>query len=209
MKKNFEVEVRGKLTEERYNELRKLLNRDGKFLGEKDRLSLIYYKNRIPKDVRDDKGELVDLRVRITNKKLEATVKYGEWGGTDTRKEININIDLDKFDDLINFLTMLGWHLCIALTTKKLVYEYRGTEFTIEKIRDTKYHFEAEILTHYEDIKKEMDYISSLLKELKLKPFTEEEHIEQCNKLNSLKDMHFDFLKQSPEDIKMKFKGYF
>jgi len=60
-----------------------------------------------------------------------------------------------------------------------------------------------------EDIKKEMDYISSLLKELKLKPFTEEEHIEQCNKLNSLKDMHFDFLKQSPEDIKMKFKGYF
>lgn len=66
-----EVEHRGYLTKEKFNSLNKLLKKNGKFLGKKERFSVIFYPFRGKEtfELNKLKKNPVDLKVRITNKK--------------------------------------------------------------------------------------------------------------------------------------------
>jgi len=97
----IEVEVRGKI-EDDFDKVLDLFNQKAKFIEEKDRFSLIYFRHEVVKDVREIRDEKVDLRLRVTNKNAELTLNYGIWGGNDVRKEISIPILLDKFSDFVN-----------------------------------------------------------------------------------------------------------
>lgn len=75
----IEVEHRGLLTENKFGELYKLLKKNGRFLGERDRFSVIYFLNGEKENFDLDQNCINDLRVRITNKKAELVLKHGEW----------------------------------------------------------------------------------------------------------------------------------
>lgn len=76
---HVEVEHRGLLTEEKFAELNKFFFKNGKFLGEKDRFSVIY-SSRGKEKLRVVRSP-IDLKLRITNKKTELVLKHGRWGG--------------------------------------------------------------------------------------------------------------------------------
>ncbi len=78
---NVEVEHRGLLTEDGFKKLNKFLKKNGKFLGERDRFSVIYFLNGKTENFEISRKCINDLRVRITNKKAELVLKHGKWGG--------------------------------------------------------------------------------------------------------------------------------
>src|SRR3989344_90320 len=100
--KNIEIEVRGPLSENEFTKLRKFFDKNAEFIKEKNRISFLYFRgDKIPDDVNEIKDDKVDLRVRITNKKAEIMLKYGEWAGSDIRKEFSMPVETNKFDEAI------------------------------------------------------------------------------------------------------------
>lgn len=202
----IEVEVRGKINE--FENTLKEFREKAIFIQRKDRLSFVYFREFI-EDARMIKEEKVDLRARITNKKAEIIIKYGKWGGSDSRKEISVPIELKNFDDAIDLLKHLGWNKGVVIATETFVFDYNGIEFALVKNKSFNY-FEAEkIIKDKKEINKTNKEIFELCKEFKLKPFTEDEFMEQINTLNNIKENKFDFNKNDFSILKEKHKEYF
>jgi adenylate cyclase class IV len=206
----IEVEVRGKIRDfgKTLDEFRK----KAKFIGEKGRFSLIYFRKGIDasdvrkKEIRDEK---VDLRLRVTNKKAEIIMKHGKWAGSDTRKEISIPIPLEKFDDAVELLKDLDWHKGVIMDTKTYVFIYKGIEFAIVHNKSLDY-FEAEkLVENKKAAEKELEQIKEICRDFSLIPFDEEDFMDEINKLNNLPERQFDFSKTDFGAIKPKYKEFF
>jgi adenylate cyclase class IV len=205
----FEVEIRGRL--KNFEDTLKKFKSKAKFIEEKDRFSLVYFRNTFQHegDVREVKDDPVDLRVRVTNKKAEIIMKYGKWGGSDKRKEISIPISLDKFEDSVDLLKCLDWYKGVVIATKTFVFDYKGIEFALVKNKDYNY-FEAEKLAKSnQDLDKISQQIKEVCREFNLEPFDEEDFMDQINKINNSKENQFDFSKQDFRTIKSKFGEFF
>lgn len=203
----IEVEVRGEIKD--FDKALEFFKKKAKFIEEKDRLTLAYFKGDLAKDVREVKDEKIDLRLRITNKKAEIMLKYGEWGAKDKRKEIPVPIALCDFDEAVELLKHLGWTKCLIATAKTLVFDYKGIEFALVTQSGKHSYFEAEKITKNEkDAEKMHEEIEVACKEFNLKTHTQEEFYDRLNRMN--KDILFaDFSKDDWKKIKPKFKEFF
>jgi len=206
MKHQIEVEIRGRIKD--FDKTLKEFKDKAKFIGEKDRFSLIYFRHELCKDVKEIKDEKVDLRLRVTNKKAEMIMKYGQWAGSDSRKEISIPILLERFDDAVEFLTCLDWNKGAIMATKTFVFNYKTTEFALVK-NDSFNYFEAEKMSNEDNKEKVMREIKEVCKEFNLEPFDEDDFINQVNAINNKKENQFDFSKQKFSDIQERFKEFF
>ena len=209
MTEQTEVEFIGSLIKEKFTELKHIFEKEGTFKKQKERLSFMYFRDKIPKDMEEIKDEPVDLRFRITNKEPEIVLKYGTFSGSHARREISLPLKADEPEKYIEFLSLLGWNICVTYATKTLVYMYKGIEFSLVEIKDYGYNFEAEILTNKDKAGEAKKKISQELVQLELKPFDETGLNKQCNAINNQKDLQFDFSKQSFKEIKSKFKEFF
>lgn len=209
MEKQIEVELMGNLRKEKFLELQSLFEKEGAFKKKKRRLSLMYFRDKIPKDLIEIKDELVDLRLRITNGIPEVVIKYGLFTGSHAREEISINFDIKDFEKYIDLLKYLGWHLAVGYSTKTYVYNYKSVEFSLVEIKDYGYNFEAEIITENEESGNAKRKLTIFCEELGLKSFNENELDKQCNDINNKKEFQFDFNKQSSNKIREQFKEFF
>jgi len=206
----IEVEIRGPLKKEGFDRLRRIMEKEGEFVREKNRLSLLYFRNKITENMEDVREELVDLRVKVTNKRGGIVMKYGRWGGSCTRKEISLSFDISKFEDTLEILKHLGWFICVALSVNAKVYFFKGVEFTIAKINDLGYNYEAEIeIDNEEETEKTKEKIRKVCKELNLREYKKGEYEEQCNKINNNKENQFNFREQEISLVRKKFSGFF
>jgi len=203
----IEVEIRGEV--EDYNKTLAELKKKAKFIEEKNRLTLAYFKGDLAKDVREVKDEKVDLRIRITNKKPEIIMKYGGWGAKDQRKEISIPISIEDFDEAVDLLKHLGWTKCLIAPYKTLVFDYKGIEFALVTQSGKHKYFEVEkIAKNEKDVKSMHKEIEDACKEFNLVPHTQEEFYDRLNRMN--KDLIIaDFNKDDWKEIKKKFKEFF
>ena len=96
---NIEVESRGPLSMEDFARAKNFLEKNGRFKGENKRLSLMYFRNKFPKDMTEIKDEKVDLRIRVTNGQAELVLKYGTFSASDSRKEISIFFAQTEHDE--------------------------------------------------------------------------------------------------------------
>ncbi len=205
---SYEVEIRGKITED-FATLLARFRKIATFVGEKDRFSLIYFNHGLVKDVREIKEEKIDLRLRITNKQAELILKYGTWGGSDSREEHSLPVPNEKFADTVLFLQRLGWTNGVVLATKTYVFQYQGIEFAFVSNKHLNY-FEAEkIVTSKKDVNKERDAILAVCQSLQLQPFSDEAFMDALNIINNKPENQFDFTRQSFEEIKKRFKEFF
>ena len=203
---NIEIEIRGGITS--FDKILETFKRKAKFIKEKKRISFIYLKDFI-KDAREMKDEKVDLRARITNGEAELVMKYGDWSGSDSRREISLPIELEHFEEAVDFLRFLNWNKGVITASNTFVFDYKGVEFALVKNGHFNY-FEAEKITNNEkEVDKTNQEIIGLCKEFNLKPFTEDEFMNQINILNNIKENQFDFSKQSFSKFKQKFKEFF
>jgi hypothetical protein len=209
MVEQIEVEYIGNVSKAKHEELKRLFEKEGTFKKKKERLSFMYFRDKIPKDLREIKDELIDLRFRVTNKEPEIVLKYGNFSGSHARKEISINPSGAETEKYIEFLSLLGWNLGVIYATKTFVYEYKGIEFSLVEIVDYGYNFEAEILTNQENIASAKKKIMGELNLLGLKSFDEEGLNKQCNAINNKKELQFDFSKQTFKEVRSRFKEFF
>jgi len=203
----IEVEHRGRLNEEQFNKLANFLDKNGKFLGEKDRFSVIYS----PRGNETFKfnRNLADLKVRITNKKTELVLKYGKLSGKDARKEFLFSIDSKKFEEMTEFLMILGFYSGVLQATKTYLYLYKGVEFALVKVPNWGYYFEAEITIDNRYIKKANKKIALVCQEFNLNVLNSRNFYKLLEGLNERPGFRFNFKKEKFSDIKKRFINYF
>lgn len=204
---NIEVEHRGLLSAKKFNELKKFFNANGKFIGTKKRFSMI--NNTSDKTVREVKDDPIDLKLRITNKKPELAIKYGKWSGKDARKEFNFFLEEDKYDDMLEFLQIMGFNKFVIMVNTKYDYGYRGIEFSLVEVPEWGYYFEAEISTKQGMEKEAEKKIDREIAALGLKVLNEEEFYDLLDDLNNRDGFRIDLRKISFKNIQNKFSDYF
>lgn len=208
MKNNIEVEYRGILPKEKFDNLRKFLDKEGKFVKEKDRFSIIYFP-RGKERIKVSKSPL-DLRVRITNKKAEIVMKYGKSSGADARKEFSFPIAAEQFEEALEFLFIVGFYYGVLQATKTYVYTYQGIEFAVVYAPLFKqYYFEAEILANQESVENANQNIMSVVKNLDLDVLSEKDFYNWLDELSSKPELRFNFKKEQFSDMRKKFSDYF
>lgn len=203
-----EVEHRGKLTEGKFRELKSFLKREGNLLGIKNRFSVIYSPSRGRESFKLNRSP-IDLKVRITNKKAELVLKYGEWSGNDARKEFLFPIDPKKFWEMVEFLLILGFYYGVLQATKTYLYLYNGIEIALVKVPGWGYYFEAEIATSPNKVKKANEKIKKNCKELGISTLADKDFCALLESLNNRPGYRFNFKKQRFSDIKKRFSSYF
>ena len=206
----IEVEQRGPLTRNEFVKIKSFLDKNAKFILKKERLSFMYFRDKIPKDVEEIKDDPIDLRIRVTNKDPEIIIKYGLFGRCDNRKEISLPIPLDKVEEAVELLKAMGWVETVAYATKTYTYQYRGIEFALVEIKNFGYTYEAEILVEEgKNIEGIRDKIKSVCKELSLRDYKKGEFENQCNKINNTKSLQFNFSKIDFKKTKKIFEDFF
>ena len=203
----IEVEHRGSLTEKQFKELNIFLKKNGKFLEEKDRFSVIYSPR--GKESLKISNSKIDLRPRITNKKAELVLKYGNWSGNDARKEFSFPIELKKFEELIEFLFILGFYYGVLQATKSYLYKYKGVEIVLVKVPAWGYYFEAEISVDPDSVDKANKMINLVCHELGLEVLDKKGFYDLCDEFNQRPGFRFNFKKEKFSDIKKRFVNYF
>jgi len=209
MAKDMEIEYIGKISKEKFEELKEKFGAEGKAKKNKQRISFMYFRDKIPADLEEIKDEDTDLRLRVTDVKPEVIVKKGLFTGSHARKETSIEFPIEKIEDYVDFLSSLGWNLGVIYATETFVFEYKGIEFSLVEIKDYGYNFEAEILTNEENEIKAREKILEELKKLGLEAFDEKGLNKQCNNINNRKELQFDFSKQSFNQVRERFEEYF
>jgi len=205
----IEVEHRGLLTEKKFNELNKFLRKNGKFLEKKDRFSIIYLLHGKSANFDLVQGDRIDLRLRITNKKSELVLKHGKWGGKDARKEFSFPIDSKKFEEMIEFLKILGFYYGFFQATKTYLYLYKGTEFALVKVPNWGYYFEVEIIADSSSVVNADKKIIGVCKEFNLIVLNDKNFVKLCESLNNRPGFKFDFKKEQFSEAKKRFVDYF
>jgi len=203
----IEVEHIGSIDKNKFNELTKKFQKEGKFLGEKRRFSMIYSTSN--KSVREVKDDLVDIRVRVTNGQAEFTFKYGKWSGHHARKEYNFEFETEKFGDFIEFLKLIGYKKYVLMANTKYDYEYGGIVFSLVDVPNYCYYFEAEILVNEKDVEAAHIKMDKEIAKLGIKALNQEKFYDLLDAMNSRPGHRVDIEKTSFDQIKKKFINYF
>ena len=86
MAKDIEVEIRGILNKDQYDQTKTLFEKLASLKENKSRI-LIDYSTFLPGEGIRDRQK--DIRVRVTNGVPEIVVKLGSWGGSESRRELS------------------------------------------------------------------------------------------------------------------------
>jgi predicted adenylyl cyclase CyaB len=202
MDKNIEIEIRGPLTKEKFEDLVRLFESEGKKIAEKNRI-LIDYSTFLDGGI---KNRQKDIRLRVTNGIPEIIVKVGKWGGTDHRKELSIFINQGGFDTLVEIFGELGFRKGMLCVRKSKVYEYKDIEFALVEVPGHSYYYEAEKMSHEkEDVNKIIKEIKNVCKDLNLKVFNKKQFFAYVDKLNKEANEIFDYKNYTPNYFKNRF----
>ncbi len=203
-----EVEHRGELSKDKFYKLKAFFDEEGDFLGSNERFSVIYSQQE------DDESKEVyenpiDLKVRLTNKKGELVLKYGKWSGSDARKEFIFPIEKQKFEEMIEFLEILGHYHGVLQATTTHLYRYKEVEFSLVDVPNWGYYFEAEIVTESTKIEEANKKIEKECRELGIEVLDHQGFVKLLSSLNDRPGFRFNLKKEDFSEIKKRFKNYF
>ena len=198
-----EIEVRGPLTKEKFDQFEQFLLSNGAFQHKSKRLSVCYTILR-PED-KEVKSDL-DIRARITDGDPELVIKVGKWRGSDIRKEVAVQVKRGEFANLIAVCATLGYTEAIVSESLTSVYQYQEVEFSLVNKSDHSYFFEAEVLVEsYADKEKVQQTIQNLCHQLGLSLFTDEQFFDYIKVLNKEVNVHFDWNRDGEDFFKDKY----
>lgn len=203
MAKNIEVEVRGPLTKEQFENLSKLFSTEGRFIADKNREAICFPD--------PNTGSLVercetDIRVRNTNGIPELIVKTGTWGAEDeSRREYSLIGKPGKFHEMIEMLAVMGFKSGMAVVRQGKVYEYEGVEFSLVEVPGHSNFFEAEIMVALKDKDAALADIKKICKKLGLTIFSQQEFYDYINLLNVEANREYNFEKFSDKYFEENF----
>lgn len=145
--RNIEVELRGPLDESSYKNLLKYLETNGKLVAKQSRFIVDY--STFLEGVGERKS---DIRVRITNGRIELIVKKDKFGGH-LREEASVFVEGNDTRKALSFMALLGYKKGVAADRGIVRHLIDGIEIAIQDVRiygkPSKVHsrfFEAEIM---------------------------------------------------------------
>lgn len=203
----IEVEHIGSIDKNKFVELTKKFRKEGKFLGEKRRFSMIYCASN--NSIREAKDDLIDIKVRVTNGQAEFTFKYGKWSGHHARKEYNFEFETEKFGDFIEFLKLIGYKKYVLMANTKYDYKYKGITFSLVDVPNYCYYFEAEILVDEKDVEAAHKKMDKEISRLGIEALNQEKFYDLLDGMNNRPGHRVDIEKTSFKEIKQRFKDYF
>ncbi|MFA6519991.1 MAG: hypothetical protein WCT44_00080 [Candidatus Paceibacterota bacterium] len=191
MNKDIEVEVRGVLNEDKYNNAKNLFKEKAVFKENKDRILIDYSTFLEGQGIRDRQK---DIRVRVTNGIPEVVVKLGSWGGSESRRELSFKGKEGEFETLVEIFGQLGFTKGTLAKRDAIVYDYKNVEFALVKTPGGHYYFEAEKMAHgQEDFAKVENEIREVCQELGLNVIDKEGFFKFIDELNKTDNQIFDF----------------
>lgn len=164
----IEVEIRGRLDEEGYKNLKGFLEENGEHVESHEREMYMLYD--YPGFSHDPLERLVDIRLRNTNGECEIMVKRKMSENNVARGELSLKLvdsDLEKAKEVMK---SLGFLQGLKMQRAKDVYRYQGVEWSVVKAPKGYYYFEAECIAQNEaEIEKIYEYLTQKANEMSLK----------------------------------------
>ena len=190
MKKDIEVELRGRLTHDDRDQLIEIFKHDGKYVTTKERIMIDYSTFLEGEGIRDRQK---DIRLRMTNGVPEIMIKLGPWGGVDQRKELSVTTEPGTFNTLVEIFAALGFLKGMMCQRNSVVYEYKGIEFSMVEVPHHSWYFEADKMVHERDILQATEEVTRVCNELGLEVFSKEDFFAYIETLNKEANTVFDF----------------
>ncbi|MEM0475413.1 MAG: hypothetical protein QW343_01325 [Candidatus Norongarragalinales archaeon] len=196
LRKEFLVELRGPLEEDEFVRLTKDLKAKGVFVGDFDRF-LIDCSSR-------EAASEFDLRVRVTNGEPELVVSVNHEklklrSPHAVRREIALKLQQKQMDELIHFLTLIGYERGYLCERRIRAFAFRGVDFLLVEVPGHSKFFEARKLALDEkQIASARKQIELVLEELGLRKFSEKEYYSYVEELRRNVDGFFNFRDYKP-----------
>lgn len=151
----IEIEKRGLLSLEKYNELLSFLDKSAESLGEDDK-DVVYY-------IYPDK--LLKVVHNLSKKNAKISLKMNKLGDGSSTLETEIVFSSEDFKNMKYILDVIGQApQVIEGTQKRKNYIYKECEIAVKWSKDYGYHFEIEKVTEDKDtiekIEKEIESVS-------------------------------------------------
>lgn len=190
----YEVEKRGVFSRKEYLKLFSFMKKNADFVKVKKRFQLVYLKRQ---DLRADRNNMLDLKVRITNGKGEVVIKYGNWLTGETREEYQIALMLEDLPELLKMLSILGKSWGTAVYSETSVFMYKGVEVSLVYVPNNIYYWELEISVRDKPktIKAEAK-VDKMIKQFGLRVIGSVGMENFVNVLNARKFWQFNFTKE-------------
>jgi len=191
---DYEIELRGRLSDSKYRSIKKFLDKNGKFKEEKIR-TFYDFSTFIPGE--GLRGRTKDFRIRETNGQPEVILKLGAWQGSDRREELSVITAKGSTETLLKIFGEMGFKKAMKGTRHTLAYDYKDIEIALVEVPDHSYYFEAEIVAPADSDHEEVyTRIKTELDELGLELFTEEGFHEYIDLLNAESNVVYEYIKE-------------
>lgn len=191
---DYEIELRGRLTHEKYLSIKAFLEKNGIFKEEKVR-TFYDFSTFIPGE--GLRGRKKDFRIRETNGKPEVILKLGTWQGSDRREELSVMTEKGSTDTLLKIFGEMGFTKAIKGLRRTLAFDYKDIEIALVEVPGHSYYFEAEIIapadSDHEEVHK---HIKKELDELGLETFSDEGFHEYIDLLNAESNEVYEYKKE-------------
>ena len=162
-----EIEIRGKLSKEKFDELFKLLETDGEAVDHYQRLSIDLSPGFDPTTKTWGNSSGTDIRLKKSDEKEKLSVKMGSFHEKE-RKEVEVKLQTGQFLSALDFLEALGYNSGMIYYWESWEFNYQGVEIKLSKYTDYYFTFEIE--------GKENSDVETLAKEFDLIPYSQEEY---------------------------------
>ncbi|MEK7611665.1 MAG: CYTH domain-containing protein [Patescibacteria group bacterium] len=166
-----EVEIRGPLTENEYTNLLAFLKMKGKLLKEADQLAIFFH---VKKD---------NLSLKKDHALEKLVLKIGGWH-RGNRKEVEVILAKNQFDNALALLKGLGYTLGHKVTAFRQDFSYKGVQISLKTKAVIGPHYEMETIVSRRDqiahVKKGLLLVA---KELRLQVWTEKAYREHTRRM--------------------------
>lgn len=138
-----EIEIRGRLSPEKFNELFKLMTDSGKITDHYHRLSvdLAAGFDPITKTWKNPTG--TDIRLKKSDEKEKITIKIGNYHDLE-RKEIELKLQTGQFLNALDLLEVMDYQTGMIYFWESWEFDYLGTEIKLSQYTDDYFTFEIE-----------------------------------------------------------------
>lgn len=137
----IEVEIRGRLDDKGYNELKAFLDKNG--VHQKSQEREMYLLQDYPGYSKDFVGRPMDIRLRNTNGECEIMMKRAT---SNAREEVSLALKDNNLDTAIKIVKGLGCKTAIWMHRLKEVYEYKNIEWSLVIAPNNIRYYEAELV---------------------------------------------------------------
>jgi hypothetical protein len=168
----IEIEIRGRLGKDKFEELFRLIQKNGKLVDHYHRLSVDLSPGFDPIKKTWGKSSGTDIRLKKSDDKEKLSIKTGNFYDKD-RREIEVKLQPGQFLSALDFLEALGYTTGMIYYWESWEFDYQGVEIKFSKYTDDYFTFEIE--------GKDNPHVETIAKELGLNFYSEVDYRKAIN----------------------------